>query len=65
MPAEAGIQCLKSLDPSQKHAGMTRKWDSAVTRLLTDEMQPVIGKIHDQIKTIEHISTNNRIDTVR
>ena len=23
MPAEAGIQCLKSLDSSQKHAGMT------------------------------------------
>lgn len=38
---------------------------SAVTRLITDEMQPVIGKIHDQIKTIEHISTNNRIEAGR
>jgi hypothetical protein len=65
MPAEAGIQCLKSLDPSQKHAGMTRKWDSAVTRLIADEMQPVIGKIHDQIKTIEYISPDNRICTGR
>ena len=29
VPAEAGIQRLKSLDPGQKHAGMTIKWDSA------------------------------------
>jgi len=29
VPAEAGIQCLKSLDPGQKHAGMTIKWDSS------------------------------------
>jgi hypothetical protein len=33
MPAEAGIKRLlierKILDPSQKHAGMTRKWDSS------------------------------------
>ena len=28
VPAEAGIQRLKSLDPGQKHAGMTIKWDS-------------------------------------
>jgi len=28
LPAEAGIQRLKSLDPGQKHAGMTIKWDS-------------------------------------
>jgi len=28
MPAEAGIQRLKSLDPGQKHAGMTIQWDS-------------------------------------
>ena len=29
VPAEAGIQRLKSLDPGQKHAGMTIKWDSS------------------------------------
>jgi len=29
VPAEAGIQCLKSLDPGQKNAGMTIKWDSS------------------------------------
>jgi hypothetical protein len=28
LPAEAGIQRLKSLDPGQKHAGMTITWDS-------------------------------------
>ena len=28
MPAEAGIQSLRSLDPGQKHAGMTIVWDS-------------------------------------
>ena len=28
MPAEAGIQRLKTLDPGQNHAGMTCKWDS-------------------------------------
>ena len=28
VPAEAGIQRLKSLDPGLKHAGMTNKWDS-------------------------------------
>ena len=27
VPAEAGIQRLKSLSPGQKHAGMTIKWD--------------------------------------
>jgi len=34
MPAQAGIQCLKSLDSSSKHAGMTRKWDSSGFNLL-------------------------------
>ena len=29
LPAAAGIQRLKSLDPGQKHAGMTIKWDSS------------------------------------
>ena len=29
LPAEAGTQRLKSLDPGQKHAGMTIKWDSS------------------------------------
>ena len=28
VPAEAGIQRLKSLDPGQQHAGMAIKWDS-------------------------------------
>jgi hypothetical protein len=28
LPAEAGIQRLQSLDPGQRHAGMTMKWDS-------------------------------------
>ena len=28
LPAQAGIQRLKSLDPGQQHAGMTIKWDS-------------------------------------
>ncbi|MGB5278833.1 MAG: hypothetical protein WBP02_16900 [Gammaproteobacteria bacterium] len=27
--AEAGIDRLKSLDPGQKHAGMTKKWKHA------------------------------------
>jgi hypothetical protein len=27
-PAEAGIQRLESLEPGQKHAGMTNMWDS-------------------------------------
>ena len=31
MPAEAGIQRLKSLDPGQKHAGMTITWGSGDT----------------------------------
>jgi len=35
MPAEAGIQCLKSLDPGQKHAGMTIKWDSSGSKPFT------------------------------
>ena len=30
VPAEAGIQRLESLDPGQKHAGMTIMWDSSV-----------------------------------
>jgi hypothetical protein len=29
LPAEAGTQRLKSLDPGQKHAGMTIEWDSS------------------------------------
>jgi hypothetical protein len=29
LPAQAGIQRLKSLDPGQQHAGMTIKWDSS------------------------------------
>ena len=29
VPAQAGIQRLKSLDPGPKLAGMTRKWDSS------------------------------------
>jgi len=29
VPAEAGIQRLKSLDPGQKHAGMTSMWKHA------------------------------------
>ena len=29
MPAQAGIQRLKSLDHGQKHAGMTHKSDSS------------------------------------
>ena len=33
LPAEAGIQRLKSLDPGQKHAGMTIKWDSNASDL--------------------------------
>ena len=29
LPAQAGIQRLKSLDHGQQHAGMTIKWDSS------------------------------------
>ena len=53
-----------------QYAGQQADWQqlqplSAVTRLITDEMQSVFGKIHDQIKAIEHISPDNRICTGR
>ena len=35
MPAKAGIQRLKSLDPGQKHAGMTIKWESSDTNYIS------------------------------
>jgi hypothetical protein len=52
VPAEAGIQRLKSLDPGQKHAGMTGKWKHAgMTRTCDSNGSiPVVFETDDMAK---------------
>jgi len=42
VPAEAGIQRLKSLDPGLKHAGMTNMWDNSDSEPFIPLMKEVI-----------------------
>ena len=50
LPAAAGIQRLKSLDPGQKHAGMTIKWDSSGALVLKDLYHLSLAMLFEAIR---------------